>query len=103
MKTYRIYISGKIGPRHSQLILHNMLKDLGLDNISEQVGNEIPTIRNMHRGNEEGYFDVDIYNDNNAASIVDSMKMYIIENAVQYEDITNNPPTNMFDSSGYRS
>jgi hypothetical protein len=83
MKTYRIYISGKIGPRHSQLILHNMLKDLGLDNISEQVGNEIPTIRNMHRGNEEGYFDVDIYNDNNAASIVDSMKMRILLTTLQ--------------------
>jgi hypothetical protein len=95
MKTYRIYISGKIGPRHSQIILHNMVKELGLVNTVAKEQN--PSIRNMHRGNEEGYFDVDIYNDNDAASIVDSMKRWIIENAVQYEDITNNPPRNLFD------
>jgi hypothetical protein len=97
MKTYRIYISGKIGPRHSQLILHNMVRDLGLDNTETVAKEQTPSIRNMHRGNEEGYFDVDIYNDNDAASIVDSMKRWIIENAVQYEDITNNPPRNLFD------
>jgi hypothetical protein len=97
MKTYRVYISGKISPRHSQIILHNMVKDLGLVNNVEVE--QTPSVRNMHRGNEEGYFDVDIYNDNDAASIVDSMKRYIIENAVQYEDITNNPPRNLFDVS----
>jgi hypothetical protein len=95
MKTYRIYISGKIGPRHSQIILHNMVKELGL--VNTVAKEQTPSIRNMHRGNEEGYFDVDIYNDNDAASIVDSMKRWIIENAVQYEDITNNPPRNLFD------
>jgi hypothetical protein len=99
MKTYRVYISGKISPRHSQLILHNMLGDLGLvnNNNNNTTENTSISIRNMHRGIEEGYFDVDIYNDNDAASIVDSMKRYIIENAVQYEDITNNPPRNLFD------
>ena len=71
-----------------------MLEDLGL------VAAEQVSIRNMHRGNDEGYFDVDIYNDNDAASIVDSMKRYIIENSVQYEDITDHPPKKMFESDG---
>lgn len=97
MKTYRVYISGKISARHSQLILHKMLGDLGFGgeaaNGTTGSNDTIPNIRNMHRGNEEGYFDVDIYNDNDAASIVDSMKRYIVENSVQYEDITDQPPT----------
>ena len=68
-----------------------MLEDLGL--VGNSAAEPQVSIRNMHRGNDEGYFDVDIYNDNDAASIVDSMKRYIIENSVQYEDITDQPPT----------
>lgn len=70
-----------------------MLGDLGY-----VVGNDkTPTIRNMHRGDEEGYFDVDIPDVENAASIVDSMKRYIVENSAQYEDITDHPPRKLFD------
>jgi len=99
-KTYRIYISGKVSPRHSHLILHKMLEDLGLVNSTAEGtvnSDQTPSIRNMHRENEEAYFDVDIYNNENddAASIVDSMKRYILENSVQYEDITDQPPKDM--------
>ena len=98
MKTFRVYISGKISSRTSQTILHNMMEDLGLTTKSEQFRNmedQIPTVRNMHREDDHAYFDVNIPNESDALSIVDSIKRYIIENSVQYEDITDQPPKNL--------
>lgn len=98
MKTFRVYISGKISSRTSQTILHNMMEDLGLTTKSEQFRNmedQIPTVRNMHREDDYAYFDVNIPNESDALSIVDSIKRYIIENSVQYEDITDQPPKNL--------
>jgi hypothetical protein len=48
----------------------------------------------MHRGNEEAYFDIDIPDNNNRDfdGIVETIKRYIVENTVQYEDITTEPP-----------
>lgn len=90
IKIYRIYFSGKMSSRHSNLILHKMLPDLGFTDVDDDE--RTPSIRNMHRGNEEAYFDVEITNENDAASIVESIKRYIVENTVQYEDITTEPP-----------
>jgi hypothetical protein len=95
-KTFRIFISGKISPRHSNVIIHNMLTDLGY-----VIGNDqtTPTIRNMHRGVDESYFDIDFLNiDNNIDYIakVNEIKRYVIESSsVQYQDITNEPPKDM--------
>ena len=75
--------------RHSNQILHQMLPDIGFTDVDDE---RRPIIRNMHRGNEEAYFDVEITNENDAASIVESIKRYIVENTVQYEDITTEPP-----------
>jgi hypothetical protein len=90
IKTYRVYFSGKMSSRHSNHILHKMLPDLGFTDINEHT----PTIRNMHRGNEEAYFDIDIPDNNNRDfdGIVETIKRYIVENTVQYDDITTEPP-----------
>jgi hypothetical protein len=71
-----------------------MLESLGFGpNVENGTANDqIPTIRNVHRGNEETYFDVDIPNDDNAQSIIESMRGYILGIAVSYEDITTEPP-----------
>lgn len=100
IKTYRIYVSGKISSRHSNLILHQMLDSMGFSAANGVSADQIPSIRNMHRENEQAYFDVDIptsefENNNDPISIVESMKRYILENAVQYEDITTQPPKDM--------
>ena len=95
-KTYRMYISGKTSSRHSNYILHRMLESLGFNAENGTGGSDqIPSIRNVHRGHEETYFDVDIPNDENAESIIDSMRRYIIDNAVSYDDITTEPPKDL--------
>lgn len=86
-KTFRIWVSGKISPRHSNIIIHNMLPDLGYNN-SEAV-------RNMHRGVDESYFDIEFPNvdeniDYNAK--VNAIKQYVLESSIQYQDITTEPP-----------
>jgi hypothetical protein len=89
-KIFRVYISGKISPRLSNMILHKMLEELGYT-----IGNDqTPTIRNMHRGNEEAYFDVDIPTED-TLSIMELIKNYIVVNSVQYDDITTEPPKDM--------
>ncbi len=76
--------------RHSNHILHKMLPDLGFTEINDKT----PTVRNMHRGDEEAYFDVDIPDNNNRDfdGIVETIRRYIVETSVQYEDITTEPP-----------
>jgi hypothetical protein len=69
-----------------------MLVSLGFSEENGTGSDQIPSIRNVHRGNEETYFDVDIPNDNDAESIIDSMRRYIIDNSASYEDITTEPP-----------
>lgn len=94
-KTFRVYISGKISPRLSRLILHDMLESLGYSTANGSGGSEdIPSIRNMHRGNEEAYFDIDIPM-NDPTSIMELIKNYIVVNSVQYDDITTEPPKDM--------
>ena len=92
MKTYRVYFSGKMSSRHSNYILHRMLGTLGFNAENGTGSDQIPAIRNVHRGNEETYFDVDIPKDQDAESIIDSIRRYVIDNSVQYEDITTEPP-----------
>jgi hypothetical protein len=91
-KIYRIYVSGKMSSRHSNHILHKMLPDLGFTEPNDKT----PTIRNMHRGNEEAYFDIDIPDNDNRDldGLVDTIRRYLIETSVQYEDITTEPPKN---------
>lgn len=74
-----------------------MLESLGFNATNGVSADQLPSVRNMHRGNEEAYFDVDIplENNNDPQSIVESMKRYIIENSVQYQDITTEPPKDM--------
>lgn len=95
-KKYRIYISGKTSSRNTNYILHNMLPSLGYSAENGTGSDQIPAIHNLHRGNEETYFDVDIHNnDDNALSIIEAMKRYILENSiVSHEDITTEPPKN---------
>lgn len=102
IKTYRVYISGKIGTRHVNVILHDMLEDLGFASGGGAEGtsfdDQTPVVRNMHRGIDESYFDVDFPNaDQNVDYIakVESMKRYIVDNSVQYQDITTEPPKDM--------
>lgn len=96
IRTYRVYYSGKMSSRLSNLILHKMLVNIGFSAENGTGSDRIPSIRNMHRGEEEAYFDVDIPIDNaigqNPESIIDSIRRYIIDNSVQYEDITTEPP-----------
>ena len=98
IKTYRVYFSGKMSSRHSNYILHRMLEAIGFSGGEESgTGSDrIPTVRNLHRGNEETYFDVDIPVDNligqDPESILDSIRRYVIDNSVQYDDITTEPP-----------
>ena len=93
MKTYRIYFSGQMSSRHSNNILHQMLPTLGFSAENGTGSDQIPAIRNMHRGNEESYFDVDIpSNDTDAESIIDSIRRYVLDSSVQYEDITTEQP-----------
>jgi hypothetical protein len=87
-KTFRIWISGKISPRHSNIIIHDMLSDIGYKT-------EETAVRNMHRGVDESYFDIEFSNideniDYNAK--VNAIKQYILESSVQYQDITTEPP-----------
>jgi hypothetical protein len=88
-KIFRIFISGKISPRHSNILIHNMLPDLGYNTAEETL------VRNMHRGVDESYFDVEFHNideniDYNAK--VNAIKQYISESSIQYQDITTEPP-----------
>ena len=100
IKTYRVYFSGKMSSRHSNYILHRMLGAIGFGSGGgEESGtgsDKIPTVRNVHRGNEETYFDVDIPVDNaigqDPESILDSIIRYVRDNSVQYDDITTEPP-----------
>lgn len=100
IKTFRIWVSGKISPRHSNIILHQMLDDLGFAATNEGTfSDQTSTIRNMHRENEEGYFDVDIpivdEENEDVIAKVEAIKRYVVENSVQYQDITNEPPKDM--------
>ena len=92
MKKYRMYISGKTSSRHTNSILHQMLPNLGFSEENGTGSDQIPSIRNIHRDAEETYFDVEIHDDDNAESIIDSMRRYLIDNAVTYEDTTTEPP-----------
>jgi hypothetical protein len=97
-RTYRIFISSKISPRHSNIIIHDMLKDLGFSNPDGGVSDQTPIVRNMHRGIDESYFDVDFpsIDDNiDYTSMVESIKRYVGESSVQYQDITTEPPKDM--------
>jgi hypothetical protein len=90
-KTFRIFISGKISPRHSNIIIHNMLTDLGYNTAEEETS----AVRNMHRGVDESYFDIEFANvDENIDYIakVNAIKQYVLESSIQYQDITTEPP-----------
>jgi hypothetical protein len=87
-KTFRIWVSGKISPRHSNIIIHDMLPDLGYNT-------EETSVRNMHRGVDESYFDIEFANiDENIDYIakVNAIKQYVLESSIQYQDITTEPP-----------
>jgi|SRR5215211_5953651 len=93
-KTFRIWISGKISPRHSNIIIHNMIPDLGYSTGDEQT--TTPIVRNMHREVDESYFDIEFPNvdENNIDYVakVNTIKQYLLESSVQYQDITTEPP-----------
>lgn len=85
--------------RLSNMILHQMLQDLDLENGIQGPNGDLPgpNIRNMHRGDEEAYFDIDFTVsddplDNSAIMMVDAIKKWIVDNSVQFEDITTTAP-----------